>query len=94
MTCQYKTKKKHTKNIVKMSKINNYITFDLLDSVYFKKNNKLIAVDLSKQIKLKDSLEINFIGKFERDEEGIMFFIIEKSGETAFEFLQNSVGII
>ena len=77
-----------------MSKINNYITFDLLDSVYFKKNNKLIAVDLSKQIKLKDSLEINFIGKFERDEEGIMFFIIEKSGETAFEFLQNSVGII
>ena len=77
-----------------MSKINNYTTFDLLDSVYFRRNYKLIAVDLSKQIKLKDPLEINFIGKFERDEEVIMFFIIEKSGETAFEFLQNSVDII
>ena len=77
-----------------MSKIKNYTTFDLLDFVYFKKNCRLIAVDLSNQIKLKDPLEINFISKFERDKGVIMFFIIEKSGETAFEFLPNSVGII
>ena len=37
--------------------------------------------------------KINFIGKLE-DNKATMFFIIEKSEETIFEFLQNSVSII
>ena len=37
--------------------------------------------------------QVNFIGKLE-DDKGTIFFIIEKSEETAFEFLQNSVSII
>ena len=37
--------------------------------------------------------QINFIGKLE-DDKATMFFIIEKSEETTFEFLQNSVSII
>ena len=74
---------------------NNYITGNLLDFAYYKENYKLIAIDLSKQTKIKDPQEINFIAKIEEQDNRVtMFFIIEKSGETTFEFLQNSVTII
>ena len=56
---------------------------------------KLIAIDLSKRTKIKDSQQINFIGKIEEQNNGVtMFFIIEKSEEVTFEFLQNSVNIL
>ena len=78
-----------------MSNINNYMTGNLLDFAYYKGNYKLIAIDLSKQTKIKDPQEINFIGKIEGRNNGVtMFFIIEKSEETTFKFLQNSVTII
>ena len=57
---------------------------------------KLIAIDLSKQIELENldlRQQINFIGKLE-DDKATMFFIIEKSEEKTFEFLQNYVSII
>ena len=74
---------------------NDYTTGNLLDLAYFKQNFKLIAIDLSKQTKLKDSQQINFIGKLENQDHGAtMFFIIEKSEETTFSFSQNSVTII
>ena len=41
---------------------NDYRTGNSLDFAYFKKH-KLIAVDLSKQTKLKDPQQINFIRK-------------------------------
>ena len=59
-----------------------------------KKNYRLIATDLNKQTKLKDSQQINFIGKLEKDDGETMFFIIRKSEETTFIFSQNSVTII
>ena len=37
-----------------MSNNHDYTTGNLLDSVYFLKNYKLIAIDLSKETKLKD----------------------------------------
>ena len=37
-----------------MSNNNDYTTGSLLDFPYFKKHYKLIAIDLSKQTKLKD----------------------------------------
>ena len=77
-----------------MSHNNDYTTGNLLDFAYFKENDKLIAVDLSKQTKLKDPQQINFIGKLDRDHETTMFFIIEKSEETTFNCSQNSVSII
>ena len=46
-----------------MSSNNDYTTGNLLDVTYFKQNCKLIAVDLSKQTKLKDPQQINFIGR-------------------------------
>ena len=78
-----------------MSKNNDYTTGNLLDFAYFKENYRLIATDLSKQTKLKDPQQINFTGKFEnQDHWATMFFIIEKSEETTFNFSQNSVTII
>ena len=80
--------------IIDMSN-NDYTTSNLLDFAYYKKNYRLIATDLSKQTKIKDPQQINFIGKIEGQDNGVtMFFIIERSEETTFEFLQNSVNIL
>ena len=81
--------------IIEMSNNSDYTTGNLLDFAYYKENNRLIAIDLSKQINIKDPQQINFIGKIEGQDNGItMFFIIEKSEETIFEFSQNSVNIL
>ena len=78
-----------------MSNNNDCTTGNLLDFGYFKKNYKLIAIDLSKQTKLKDPQQINFIGKLENQDHGAtMFFIIKKSVETTFNFSQKFATII
>ena len=82
------------KKIMDMSNNNDYTIVNLLDFAYFKKKCKLIAIDLSKQTKLKDPQQINFIGKLSNTLGATMFFIIEKSEETTFNFSQNSVTII
>ena len=79
-----------------MSKYGDYETGNLLDYEYFSKHYKLIAIDFSKQIELESpdlKQQINFIGKLE-DDKATMFFIIQKSEETVFEFSQKSVSII
>ena len=68
-----------------------YTRGNLLDYEYFKEHYGLIAIDLSKQIELKNKdikRQINFIGNLERDNGAVMFFIIEKSEERVIEFLQ------
>ena len=83
--------------IIEMGRNNDYTTGNLLDYEYFSKHYKLIAIDLSKQIELENpdlKQQINFIGKLERNEGATMFFIIEKSEETTFEFSQNSATIV
>ena len=66
-----------------------------MDFVYFKKNYKLIAIDLSNQTKLNEPQQITFNGKFEEQVNGAtMFFLIEKSENTIFEFLQNFVYVL
>ena len=83
------------RKIIEMSNNNDYTTGNLLDFAYYKENYRLIAIDLSKQTKLKDSQQINFIGKLEDQDHGAtMFFITEKSEETTFNFSQNSVKIV
>ena len=67
---------------------NNYTTGNLLDFAYFKESKQ------SKQTKLKDPQRINFIGKLLANTGATMFFIIETSEETTFNFSQNSVTII
>ena len=66
------------------SNSNGYATGNLLDFAYFKENYRLIAIDLSRQTKLKDPQQINFIGKLSRRSGTTMFFVIEKSEETTF----------
>ena len=70
--------------IIEMSNNNDYTTGNLLDFAYFKENYRLIAIDLSKQTKLKDPQQISFIGKLLNTRGATMFFIIEKSEETTF----------
>ena len=90
-----KNKEEAYERIIEMSNNNDYTTGNLLDFGYVKENYKLIAIDLSKQTRLKDSQQINFIGKLENQDRGAtIFFIIENAEETTFNFLQNSVEII
>ena len=68
-----------------MNNNNNYATGNLSNFAYYKENYRLIAIDLSKQTKIKDPQQINFTGKIERQDNGVtMFFIIERSKETTF----------
>ena len=79
-----------------MGRNNDYTTSNLLDYEYFSKHYKLIAIDLSKQIVLKNSdlkQQINFIGKLERNGGAAMLFIIKKSEEATFEFTQNAATV-
>ena len=91
-----KNKEEAYEKIIEISKNNDYTTSNLLGYEYFSEHFKLIRIDLSKQIELENpnlKQQINFIGKLE-DDRVTMFFIIEKSEETTFEFSQNSMSII
>ena len=79
-----------------MGRNNDSTTGTLLNYAYVLKHYKLIAIDLSKQIELEnlDLKQINFIGRLERNEGATMFFIIEKSEETTFEFSQNAATVV
>ena len=88
-----RNKEEAYEKIIEISKKNNYTTGNLLDYENF---SKLIAINLSKQIKLENldsNQEINFISKLVENE-AKNFFIIENSEETTLEFSQNFVSII
>ena len=80
--------------IIDMSNNNDYTTGNLSNFAYFKKDYKLIAIDLSKQTKLKAPQQISFIGRLLNTRGGTLFFIIEKLEETTFNFSQNSATIM
>ena len=83
--------------IIEMGRNNDCTTGNLLDYEYFSKHYKLIAIDLSKQIKLENldlKQQINFTGRLERNEGATMFLIIEKSEETTFKFSQNAATVV
>ena len=91
-----KKKEEAYEKTIETSKNNDYTTVNLLDYEYLSKHYKLVTIHLSKQIELENpelKQEANFIVKLEEDEATI-FFIIEKSEETNFEFSKNSVSII
>ena len=77
-----------------MSNNKDCTTGNLLDFAYFKENYKLVAIDLSKQTKLKDPQQIDFIGRLLDLFGATIFLIIEKSQEITFNFSQNSATII
>ena len=82
-----KNEKETYEKIIEITRNNDYTTSNWVLLI--------IAIDLSKQIKLKVSQQIIFISKLETKlKEQQCFFIIEKSEETVFEFSQNSVNIL
>ena len=90
-----KNEEETSEKIIGISWNDDCATGNILDYAYFKEHCRLIAIDLSKETKVKDPQQINFIGKLENQANGTtMFFIIEKSEETTFEFLENSVNIL
>ena len=70
--------------IMDMNNNNDYTTGNLLDFAYFKENYRLTAIDLSKQTKLKDLQQINFIRKLDEANRATIFFITEKSDKNNF----------
>ena len=98
-----KNGKETYEQIIEMGRNNDYTTGNLLDYEYFSKHYKLIAlskqteIDLSKQTELENpdlKQQINFIERLMRNEGATMFFIIEKSEETTFEFSQNAATVV
>ena len=57
-----------------MSINNDYTTGNSLDFAYYKENYKLNATDLSKQTKITNPQQINFIGKIEGQNNGVTMF--------------------
>ena len=83
-----------TRKLLDISNNNDYTTGNLLHFTYFKKNYRFIGIDLSKETKLKDPQQVSFAGKLDEDNGTTMFFIMEKSEETTFNFSQTSATVI
>ena len=81
--------------IIEISNNNDYTTGNLLDFAYFKKHYKLIAIDLSKQTKLKEPQENNFIGKLLKNTGTTIFLSLKNQKKQLInKCSQNSVTII
>ena len=76
----------------------DYATGYLLDYPYFKKNYKMISIDLSKQKALdadpRAIQQINFIANLDRAANRTMCFIIEEAKETVVDFSQGTVKVL
>ena len=72
-----------------------YTTGCLLDYIYFKKYYKMIAIDLSKQQALdadpKAIQQINFTADLDRAGNTKIYFILEETKKTIFEFSKRTV---
>ena len=81
---------------IETSQRDDYTSGCLLDYNYFKEHQKLIAIDLSKQHKLKADpkaiKQINFTGNIEKDTS--TFFIIEEAIEIVSEFSRGTVKVL
>ena len=64
-----KNEEETMEKITEISRNNDYTTGNLSDFAYFKENYRLIAIDWSKQTKLKDQQQINYIGKLEMEQQ-------------------------
>ena len=72
------------------------ITGCLLDYIYFKNYQKMIAVDLSQQKALdrKATQQINFTANLDRAENTRIYLILEEEKENIFEFSQGTVKVL
>ena len=80
---------------VMIGKGEDYTTGSLFDYDYFKKNYKLVAVDLSKQKELDaDPRAIQLIGfKYMLETNSTIYWVLEKFKETILEFYKGTVKV-
>ena len=78
-----------------IGKGDDHTTGSLLDYNYFKKHDKLVAVDLSKQKELdadpRTIQQIEF--KYMLETDSVIYWVLEKSKETILEFFKGTVKI-
>ena len=87
---------KHTElKKVMIGKVEDYTTGSLLDYDYFKRNYKLVAVDLSKQKELDaDPRAIQQIElKYMLETNSTIYWVLEKSKETISDFYKGTVKV-
>ena len=76
----------------------DYTTGCLLDYSYFKKNDRMIAIDLSKQQVLdadpRAIQQINFTANLHRAGDTTMFIIIQEAKETVLDFSKGTVKVL
>ena len=79
-------------------KRDDYTTGCLLDYQYFRDNNKIIAVNLSRQQPLDAdpvaTQQINFTANSDRAGDTRVYFILEESKETKLNFPQGTVKVL
>ena len=86
-----KNKPEVYEKLIEMSRNDNYTTGNLLDYLYHQKYHKLIGTDLSRQTNTSIPQQINFVGKFERDDGVTMIFVAEKQQKTILNFSVDSL---
>ena len=74
-----------------MSRNDDYTTGNLLEYLYHQIYYKLIGIDLSRQINTIVLQQINFVGKFEADNDATMFLVSEKQQNTILNFSLDSL---
>ena len=89
---------KHSDEVTKIStgQCDDYTTGCLLDFAYFKKNYKIIAVDLNKQKALDRDLkaiqQITFTGKTGNTNR--IYYVLEQSKEKILEFAKGTTKVL
>ena len=81
-----KKKQEAYEKLQEISRNNGYTTGNLLYYLYHQNYYQLIGIDLSKQINMSITQQINFKGKLEEDDGATMFFINEKQQKTIPNF--------
>ena len=73
-----KNKQEAFEKHIEVSRNDDYITGNLLYSLYHQYYYKLIAIDLSRHTNTNIPQQINFTRKLEKDDGATIFFIAEK----------------
>ena len=74
-----------------MSRNDNYVTGNLLDYLHDQKHYKLIGIDLPRKKNVSIPQQINFEGKFKKDDVATMF--AENQQETILNFSVDSSNV-
>ena len=77
-----KNKQEDYEKLIEMSRNDNYTTGNLLDHLYHPNYYKPIGIDLSRQTNTSIPQQINFVGKLQKNDGAVMFFIAENQQKT------------